>query len=1075
MGAHLMLNNGNLISSDIYDLTEFVKQLKKKYIPLQDEDTLYISTFGYIGDIAANLMQNSVIAASEYSNEAIPTRAKFDRNVIIHAMTLGIDKVHATPATMPIVLCIPESCVVQNLGNNKTGERQEGVFTIDHTIPFTIEGVEFHLDYDINITRYKKEYKPTPTTGDPDNLTSVIYTARYDMSVPNPVSDIDNEILPTVGVFRYADIFQNSLAKADNVLVIYTKLSQVMYHEEEVVVSSDNDLLNKTISFQFSDQLAYFDVAVYEANADTPRVLTPIYDGLYKDGVTNYCYYSYMNSNSIRIRFDRDVYQPRMNSRVVVRIYTTLGSGGNFKYSENVRLQFPSTSKADYNSVFALIQQRGDGATDGLDRASTKQLQEIIPKEMLSRGFITTNTDLQNYFNSLSTENSIVYVFRKEDSFLKRTYYSYSLMKDDEGNIIPTNTIPIEIEGQDVNSIDVSSIGFLEAGTTVFLPVTPSTTDQPVVALPVNMKNAMFNLPEYDDNDRITGQLLFCDANFNTFASRSMATVGNAIVLRTIINHDYELYERGEHEHMPSNPIPLNGQVNKADFTKAWNANSAFIYTVPYSIVVSQPRGTLGMVRPRCSFIVDTIDENKFTTFEWINEKSTVQFIASNVRVSRPSFMCHDRYVYYLDIDLTPNQNKANIDINKIQTTAVFKIDGEAKGYVTGYHIADLDDEESIHFRFRFETEPLATAWYENKLRVSNIYTPGYTDKSIDPVKLFPEKIDVDIFTMYHYAAERPCKTIGESFGGGDLEAGEIAMYQPVTFAYPFQLRDTDRVGPEGKEYMKYFAKENDTDQFTNPHPIYTEYATYKKYADFIEDNPRCVYAMGNMVLTNKYSITSGINLYYNYSDYMDSHVSVSEASAIGHSYDFTLNRIPVIRMEYLESEERVQFTMNELRKAMIYVSNSVGKLETLFGIDFKLFNSYGPSKTYSIEDSNGSLYPLNQVNLTLNFRAQLYTDADKNIISQIKSDIKSYIEDIKEIKNIHMPNLISEITKKYGGYLVYFEFVGFQNEIGKYNALYQHIITNKDMEQLKEVPEFLNINFNTLSSAPDINIDIIV
>ena len=88
------------ISSDIFDITNFVNSLKSKYIPVDNEETLYTSTFGYIGELASNLLQNTIIATSEYSNEAISTRAKFDRNVIIHAMSLGIDKVNAVPATM---------------------------------------------------------------------------------------------------------------------------------------------------------------------------------------------------------------------------------------------------------------------------------------------------------------------------------------------------------------------------------------------------------------------------------------------------------------------------------------------------------------------------------------------------------------------------------------------------------------------------------------------------------------------------------------------------------------------------------------------------------------------------------------------------------------------------------------------------------------------------------------------------------------------------------------------------------------------------------------------------------------
>lgn len=1068
MGAFIMSVNTKLVSSDIYDLTEFMKDLKKEFIPLSNDDTLYTSTFGYMGEICAEAMQNAIIAASEYSNEAIPTRAKFDRNVIVHAMTLGIDKVHASPAKMPIVLAIPESCVVQNLGNDKTGTRKDSVFTIDHTIPFMIEGIEFHLDYDINITRYKKDY--VPSANSPDN-SEVIYTARYDMSVINPTSDIDNEILPTVGVFKYADIFQDALSKADNVLIIYTTLSQVMYDETEIIVSSDNELMNKTISFQFEDQMAYFDVAVYEANSDTPRVLTPIYDGLYKDGVTDYCYYSYMNSNSIRIRFDRDICMPSMNSKVIVRKYTTLGSGGNFKYSENLSVRFPSTNRVDYNSVYALIQQRGEGSSDGLDRATTKQLQEIIPKEMLSRGFITTNTDLQNYFNSLSTENNIVYVYRKEDSLLRRTYYSYSLMKDNDGNILPTNTIPIRVLSVPVNDEFAETVGFLESGTPIYLPYNSSST-QPIAAFPIDVDTAS-DLPIIGLNANYEGYGVICT---DTVAFVTYITQTTPIYVES-----YPI-ETGEYIKFRDTYGPiLEGMVARSTVS-VYRLNAGFLYTNPFSTIITQPLATTGSIRPRCSFIMDEVNASKFTSFEFINDKSSIQFIASNIKISRPSFIDIDRYVYYMDIDFTPNQNMASIEPDHIQTTLVISnLDGVRKGYVTGYHVPELDDISSLHFRYRFETESITTAWNTNNtIKCKDIYSIGQTSKAIDPIKYLPENIKIDIYTMYHYKDGAPCKTIGQCIGGGDKVYGEIALYEPTSFAYPFQVRDTDTVplppdplDPGERLYMKYWTRYYDDDVIYNPHPIYTEYPSYQKFTEHIVNNPDISYTLGDMVLTNKYSVTNNAELFYNYTDHMDSHVSIQQGS--DSSIIYTLNRIPCVRYAYMDSDERVEFFLEELRKSMMYVSSSVDKLETLFGIDFKLFNTYGPSKIYQVESTSGDVYQLNQVNLQLHFRAKLYTDSDKSIIEQIKTDIKEYVEDIRNLKDLHMPNLVASILKTYSDYLVFFEYVEIDNDLGSYDATKPHVISTADSEDLREVPEFINISFNPRSGLPDINIDIIV
>ena len=95
-----------ILNSDIYDLTAFVDDIKKKNIDgvTNPDETLLAGMYGYLGYEFTSLLQNAIIVASELSNEAIPTRAKFDRNVITHALSLGVSKVTATPAKMKVLL-----------------------------------------------------------------------------------------------------------------------------------------------------------------------------------------------------------------------------------------------------------------------------------------------------------------------------------------------------------------------------------------------------------------------------------------------------------------------------------------------------------------------------------------------------------------------------------------------------------------------------------------------------------------------------------------------------------------------------------------------------------------------------------------------------------------------------------------------------------------------------------------------------------------------------------------------------------------------------------------------------------
>lgn len=438
-----------ILNSDIYDITKFVDDIKKKNIDgVDNTETLMVGMYGYLGYQFSSLLQNAIVTASELSNEAIPTRAKFDRNVITHALSLGVEKVAATPANMKVLLMFPEKALKANMINGK--------FKLTADTPLRFDEFEFHTDYDITINYTDLT---DSTNGSQRNY---VYTASYDMTHNNPISDLDNPFLPPVAIFNYEE---------DNMVVLSTNLHQVYYKQINEKILDSDVIANKIINFSFDKQMSHFNIIVKEppesgASEGRTVYLNAVYDGLYNQEIAGqkYCYYQYINSNTIRIRFDPTNYQPPANSDLTVELYTTDGASGNFEYSEEKTIRLTSDR---YTNLYCIVAQRGDdGSCGGLDRQTIEQLQHIIPKEALSRGSITTLTDLRNFFNSLNNEDSVLHVFRKEDNILDRVYYVYNLMKDAEQNIVPTNTIPIYMEStrRDTNNGKI----YLESGTPIF-------------------------------------------------------------------------------------------------------------------------------------------------------------------------------------------------------------------------------------------------------------------------------------------------------------------------------------------------------------------------------------------------------------------------------------------------------------------------------------------------------------------------------------------------------------------------------------------------------------------------------
>ena len=105
------------VSSDIYDITQTVLDLEKDYMEEESQDTLTLGTYGYLADILSRNIQNSIIVTSELGNELFPYKAKFEDNVIAHAIVQNITDINAKPATIRVFIGIPMSDVENILKN----------------------------------------------------------------------------------------------------------------------------------------------------------------------------------------------------------------------------------------------------------------------------------------------------------------------------------------------------------------------------------------------------------------------------------------------------------------------------------------------------------------------------------------------------------------------------------------------------------------------------------------------------------------------------------------------------------------------------------------------------------------------------------------------------------------------------------------------------------------------------------------------------------------------------------------------------------------------------------------------
>ena len=236
-------------------------------------------------------------------------------------------------------------------------------------------------------------------------------------------------------------------------------------------------------------------------------------------------------------------------------------------------------------------------------------------------------------------------------------------------------------------------------------------------------------------------------------------------------------------------------------------------------------------------------------------------------------------------------------------------------------------------------------------------------------------------------------------------------------------------------------------------------------------DGDSIIPGMEGYSLVNIYTVADGIQLFNNFTKVMNTRIraNASEDMSIM-SYD--ISGVPMIGEHFMISEDNVTYFIHELMKKKAYIDYCLTVLENNMDIDFKYFNTYGHSNTYTIGDKENT--SLGNIDITMKFRCKLNNSNDTMTKNNLIKYIKDYIEDLNELGDLHIPNLIHDIKEEFGDLIVYIEFMNFNN-----NRLGVNHIELKEVEDIKTVPEFICVRnrYNVDKSAlePCIDIEIVL
>jgi len=951
-------NSETLISTDIFEIAEFYDYIRANHIPDLDETSSMVGIFGYMNEMFSQSLQNTLIAISETTNETIPTRAKFTKNVITHALNYGITDINAKPAVMTIMMYLPLTYFEANVTTDNTDDRERKIFRLSKNVPIFVDKFEFHLDYDIIITRML-------------NLSNeYVYTAIYDLfetgttniKQQNPLSDISNPYITTLIKTKLEGV---------EYLAFSVRVHQVQYLQIDTNILTSNSIENKTVTFDFDGQLASFNVDIIETSGSTENIvkhLTPVFNGLldYTVSTDDWCYYEYISENTIRIIFSRDAYVPKINQIVRINLYLSDGASGNFTYNQPFRIALLEENYNNYNGMYALIYPLLKGVSaGGKDKKSVADLKKIIPREASSRGSIINTTDLKNFFNSINDTECKLFFKKKRDNPFERMYYAYMLMRKD-ANVYPTNTINIKLLQTDFVGKAGNNNLSINPGT-IFYYYNHGSAEQndfatlecPEIFMPDDGIERDYDMTINEDGDYV---------RIFKYASPFLITIDSDLItsyLMTIMNENKTFRFDSINTESNLQFVATNMQWVRNYYTTDGTSNYDNKYTM--TLDISQNDSS------NYNLITYHTDANNDIIFDDVRIKVYI-------------------VLYTDETATTPYRYKEGVlsayDNDRYMSTFKFEFETDDK--------MDLNNRINIIGVHNAKPEEFQT---KSQTSTSHGYMGKNTYAKLFILADFGTKVGDNVNGNIVTEEMVETKLYGTDDNGGKTKFGlsaAIPQKQDIINAYLSNDISAEIDGTEwsmvdvmraNSEYMNRIPNQN-----TNPNVI-IRWIKANIDSDFVQNtllndsrslaiiNSYNYEDLSRYTLCNVLSVDDGIDFYHDYSAMMRSGISVSAVQEVSPDgdllysevsrvdewgtpytecapiyklnengnriYEYTMLRVPVLKAGYLSSEELVQDFIYEVEERRKYIEVCLEVLEDTFDVDFKFVNTFGPSKTF--------------------------------------------------------------------------------------------------------------------------------
>jgi len=379
--------------------------------------------FGVISETMGTIFENSTINNAIKSRERLTITASRETLIQEAASYPELTIPHAMPSKINLFIGIPTNYLKSNFMVNLSAIE----FILESDTVISISDVKFLLDYDIKVIGRLINGKFS-------------YSAQYILTKENPLNPNVNPYLITS-----PRLINNEEYIMINVAVTQLEKSYQYYN----IIETDSVMLDG-IDFKYTGQLAYFNV-FYKETGTSQYILIDKVDYFSKlDPGGRYVRFNDATDGVLRLHIP-NTFGFTFNSELRLDIYTTNGAKGNFTYRTGDVLILPVSyeDQHDYTGSYFYPIVVSD-ATGGSDLLTTDQIRNMVINYKSTLRSVDTEQDLNNFFTETDKIDNMVFIKKRIDVFEKQ-YTAFMIMRDENSNIIPTNSLNMHLTEDDID------------------------------------------------------------------------------------------------------------------------------------------------------------------------------------------------------------------------------------------------------------------------------------------------------------------------------------------------------------------------------------------------------------------------------------------------------------------------------------------------------------------------------------------------------------------------------------------------------------------------------------------------